>query len=329
MSFIKYIAFIFLALGIGAGMFFVINKNSTQIIKNSIGENIASTISPAPTLPNFNERLDILFLGVAGPRNEAPDLTDSIMLLSLKPDQRVFALTSFPRDLLVSLPQSTEVSRINALWKMGLKNYPANPEYYLRETIEKISGIDAKHFITINLSGIQEIIDLVGGINIFVPEKIYDPAFPQPGVGIITFSIEAGWQHLDGATTIKYIRTRHTAESDFGRMRRQQEVINALAAKIKGLNMFTDFENAWKIYTTAQKNILTNLSKEDLEKLYYLSKELNLENGWKIVLDAGINGFLENATIYFGDKKAYVLTPKNKDYSQIKNLLTNIFNQKK
>jgi len=322
MSLIKYAVFILLALAVGVGAFLVIEKNSTQIIKNPA----SGIISPAPNLPASNERLDILFLGVAGPKNEAPDLTDSIMLLSLKPDQKIFALTSFPRDLLINLPQGVGVSRINAFWKMGLKDYPSNPEYYLRETIKKISGIDAKYFITINLDGVQEIIDLVGGINIFVPEKIYDPQFPQPGVGLVTFSIEKGWQHLDGATAIKYVRTRRTIESDFGRMRRQQEVINALAAKIKGLNMFTDFENAWKIYSTAKKNIVTNLSKNDLEKIYNLSKEFSLENGWKIVLDAKENGLLENATVYFKDQKAYVLTPKDKDFSQIKDLIINIFN---
>src|SRR3989339_1132984 len=135
MSLIKYAVFILLALAVGVGAFLVIEKNSTQIKKNPA----SGIISPAPNLPASNERLDILFLGVAGPKNEAPDLTDSIMLLSLKPDQKIFALTSFPRDLLINLPQGVGVSRINAFWKMGLKDYPSNPEYYLRETIKKIS----------------------------------------------------------------------------------------------------------------------------------------------------------------------------------------------
>lgn len=317
---------------IGSGIAgFLLFKKYTEPLSRLAGIASSATsldMTPSSTSPFFTSRSNILLLGVAGQGNAAPNLTDTIMLLSLNPEKKTFALTSFPRDLLVASPQDPKTTvRINSLWEMGLANHPEDPAYYLRNTIENISGINAPYFATINLDGVGKIVDLVGGINLMVPERIYDPEFPAPGFGITTFSINPGWQHMNGDTAVKYIRTRHTLASDFGRMRRQQAVLNAILAKVRGMNALTDFSKLWSLYETVKQNISTNLTRDDLEQLYALSPSFNLDNGWRIVLDSGDQGFLENATVYFGDQQAYVLKPKQGDFSQIQNLEKNIFNQ--
>jgi anionic cell wall polymer biosynthesis LytR-Cps2A-Psr (LCP) family protein len=88
----------------------------------------------------------------------------------------------------------------------------------------------------VNFDGFEKVVDTIGGININVPEEIDDPNYPTPWFGTEHVHFDAGWQHMDGATALKYARTRH-ADSDFGRIARQQQVILAVRQKALSLNL--------------------------------------------------------------------------------------------
>jgi len=76
------------------------------------------------------------------------------------------------------------------------------------------------------------VIDVLGGVDIDVPTLIIDDEYPTPDFGITRIEFQPGVQHMDGATALIYARTRH-ADSDFGRSERQQQVLRAIATKLR------------------------------------------------------------------------------------------------
>src|SRR3990172_8695746 len=78
--------------------------------------------APEPLKGEDRDRVKILFLGMPGAGNDAPDLTDSLIVASVKPSIDQLALMSLPRDLLVEIPASRIRTRINALFQMNERN---------------------------------------------------------------------------------------------------------------------------------------------------------------------------------------------------------------
>jgi anionic cell wall polymer biosynthesis LytR-Cps2A-Psr (LCP) family protein len=70
-------------------------------------------------------------------------------------------------------------------------------------------------------------IDALGGITVTVPRRIHDPRYPTDDYGYKAVTFEPGPQRLDGQRALEYARTRH-ADSDFGRMRRQHQLVTAV-----------------------------------------------------------------------------------------------------
>jgi anionic cell wall polymer biosynthesis LytR-Cps2A-Psr (LCP) family protein len=93
-------------------------------------------------------------------------------------------------------------------------------------------GIPIDRFVLLDMVGVREIVDQLGGIDVDVPETIVDDQFPTETYGTKTLRIPAGRQRLNGELALAYARTRHQ-DSDFGRMARQQQVIAAVLAEMK------------------------------------------------------------------------------------------------
>ncbi|MDR0369061.1 MAG: LCP family protein [Candidatus Peribacteria bacterium] len=122
--------------------------------------------------------------------------------------------------------------------------------------------MEIPYYATIDFNAFKGVVDAIGGIDIVVPETIHDTTYPNDANrGYVTFHIDAGPQHLDGATALKYARSRHTT-SDFSRSLRQQLIIKGIKDKIfaSGINLSTAQEryDQYKTYVT------TNISLSEL-----------------------------------------------------------------
>ncbi len=82
--------------------------------------------------------------------------------------------------------------------------------------------------MAVDFQAVIDFVDLMGGVVVEVPERIEDPSYPDNCYGYDPFTIDAGLQRLDGATALKYARTRATFGGDVDRAGRQQQVINAV-----------------------------------------------------------------------------------------------------
>jgi hypothetical protein len=126
------------------------------------------------------------------------------------------------------------------------------------------------YYATIDFTAFQGIIDAIGGIDIIIPETLHDTSYPNEiNRGYITFHIDAGLQHLDGTTALKYARSRHST-SDFSRSLRQQLIIMGIKEKILGSGV--SLSTAQQLYEQYETYINTNVSlSEMLRTVQYLN----------------------------------------------------------
>ncbi|MDR0606777.1 MAG: LCP family protein [Candidatus Peribacteria bacterium] len=121
------------------------------------------------------------------------------------------------------------------------------------------------YYATVDFTAFKSIIDTIEGIDIIVPETLHDTKYPngqrRPNDGYVTFHLDAGLQHLDGETALKYARSRHST-SDFSRSLRQQIIIMGIKDKLlaSGLNLSTVPE----LYSQYKNYVNTNISLQEM-----------------------------------------------------------------
>ncbi len=253
--------------------------------------------------------INILVLGRPGQGYAGQNLTDTIILAHLEPADQKVVLVSLPRDLLVRIPGTQSdsgagLTKINALYNLkGIEG--------LKGKIKEITGLTVDHHVLIDLVVAEEIITLVDGLNVYVPQDIYDPYFPGPNYTYQTFNLAAGWRYLDGPTTLKYIRTRYTSPNgDFDRMARQQQIIQLLKQKVLGLNLLWDLPTYLKIFSSLRDHIETDLGLFEMTSLWQFAKKIDHNQIISLVIDKKETNLLTGGLVPFGQQMASVVYPK-------------------
>jgi LCP family protein required for cell wall assembly len=285
------------------------------VISNRIIDSLSSML---PLNIQDKERVNLLFLGIGGESNPAPNLTDTIILINSTQKAEDIKGISIPRDLLIKYPGANYYTKINALYQSGGIGA-------IEEVVAEITGQQSDFYLVLDLNAVKILIDKLGGIDVEVEEDIYDPQFPGSDNSYETFSLSKGNHHLDGETALKYIRTRHQPEGDFSRIKRQQQVISALKDKILSLNFIWNFPTILSIWKTLQNNAQTNIGLTDLKYAWDLAKNTNLDEIQFTTLDAD---FLIPAKTILNGLTADVLEPRAglNNYEDIKNYITNLIN---
>jgi len=324
--------FIFICLA--AGIFYApnfITKDSSSLQRKSVAKEIQATKNrfkaAVVDLPisifssfSFDEPKNILLLGISGKGNDAPDLTDTILIAQIKNNPLKINLISVPRDLWVKVPESENFTKINTLYVFG--KTAKNQDYGIslaKQKIEEITGLKIDYYFLIDMSVVKQIIDELGGVNVWIAKDIYDPQFPGPNHSYQTFEIKAGWRYLDGETASKYMRTRHSAQGDFDRIQRQQQVLEALKQKLMGLNPISDLPPLLKIAEKFWSNIKTDISLTQLPSLWQIAKQISPEEVNKIVIDREENELVLGDNILIDGQIASILKPGAgiENYSEI------------
>ena len=234
----------------------VISSTANQPV-NSGTQPVVSDQPAAAVIPPVN----ILLLGVDA-RSDDPTAprTDTMILATVDPQAKTVSMLSLPRDLWVTIPYFNTHNKINMAYVLGEENrYEGGGPQLAKDTVSAFIGRPVDYYLRINFQGFVTFIDQIGGIEIAVPSAIHDEQYPTADYGVETFELPAGLQTLDGETTLKYARTRHT-DSDFGRARRQQDVIRAVLDKALRADMLpTLIGNAPSLFTTLGNSIETDM----------------------------------------------------------------------
>jgi anionic cell wall polymer biosynthesis LytR-Cps2A-Psr (LCP) family protein len=172
--------------------------------------------------------------------------SDSLMVARLQPQTGHVSLLSIPRDSRVSIRGRGD-SKINAAYAHGYMNPQA---LYTDDVVNKkpawrwwlkrwktflmlrSRGYRIDYVLEVNFAGFAQLIDAFGGIDVNVPTYLVDAAYPTADYGVMRVEFQPGLQRMTGEQALIYARTRH-ADSDFGRIQRQQQVAQALIAAVK------------------------------------------------------------------------------------------------
>jgi LCP family protein required for cell wall assembly len=288
----------------------------------------------APILPNNKNilrgeesgRINILLLGAAGEHKPGGNLTDTIMVMSIDTKNKKVALLSLPRDLYVQIPNSQSYTKINSLYPIGIKE--GQGADLIKKKVEEITGISINYYLSIDFDGFEKIIDQIGGINVISSRDIYDARYPGPNYSYETFSLSKGFHVFNGATALQYVRERHDdPEGDFGRAKRQQQVIQAVKNKLFSAATLFNVVALNNILDTLGSSIKTDISFEDIDRFISLSKQVDMQNITNAVADAWqSDSLLKVSHVTLGNTVAFILVPRVGNYSEIQDLEQNIFN---
>lgn len=230
-------------------------------IPNTTGGGIQQSSSayippPAPKIEQPDNQINILILGSDERPYTGGYRTDVILLVTVNFELQTINMTSFPRDLYVYLPGYYQ-ERINtAQAKGGFQLTAATFEYNF--------GVRPDYYVMLNFTGFQNIIALLGGINVNVAQQLTDQ---RDGYGYYT--VYPGINNMDGETALWYVRARYTT-SDFDRTRRQQEVMLAVIDRMVSLDMIPKIPD---LYTQYQKTVSTDLALDDIVPLIPLASK--------------------------------------------------------
>lgn len=272
-------------------------------------------------------RINILLLGAAGEHKPGGNLTDTVMVMSVDTKSRKVAMLSLPRDFYVPIAETNTFTKLNSLYKIGLAQQKGVD--LTKQAVEKITGITINYYITVDFDAFAKIIDNINGINVMVERDIYDATYPGPNYSYELFALKKGAHLLNGDVALKYVRERHDdPEGDFGRAKRQQQVIQAVKSRLFSMQTLFNVVALSKVLDTLGDNVKTDMSFDDIEQFIKLSKDVDTQNITNAVVDAWKpDSLLKVSHVMLGSDRAFILVPRVGSYAEIKDLAQNIFNQ--
>lgn len=184
--------------------------------------------------------ISILLLGVDtdDTREEEGDYgrTDSMIVVTINPSKGQTTMVSIPRDTIVDYDKSYNddgmtYDKINAAYAYGGASLAI-------ETVQDMLDIPIDHYATVNMDGMVDLIEAVGGVDVH-----NEIEFELNGE-----YFEVGDLHLNGKRAVEWARMRHEdPNGDYGRQERQREVLEKVFDKITSLDTLSNYQNLLEV----------------------------------------------------------------------------------
>jgi len=249
---------------------------------------------------------NILVLGIDR-RPNSPDpswRTDTIMVVAIDHQTDQVGVVSIPRDLYVDIPGMGK-GRINQADYYGISTkYKGGGPALLQRVITETLGIPTQHYVRIKMGGLAELVDALGGVTVTLECPLYErtPDEHSPN-GVVDWNLPAGKVFLDGASAKKFATYRYVT-TDFGRARRQQQLIWAIRDRVLQLDVIHHIPELWKALSNT---FTTDLNLLDVIKLAKLGAALQPDKVHGLVFGT------DELDYFVTDEGAWVLVIKDKD----------------
>nr|WP_077307326.1 LCP family protein [Terribacillus halophilus] len=253
-----------LVIAVVATGFYATNKAKTTV--NTMQKN-TDTIDKkqSTTKVKEKEKINILLLGV-DQRDGDAGRSDALMVMSLDPANDAMKIISIPRDTRTEIVGHGTTDKINHAYAFGGIDMSV-------ATVENFLDMEVDYFAEMNMEGLSDFVDAVGGITVNNQLDWIDEGYYQKG-----YHYAQGEIQLDGPKAMGYVRMRHLdPDGDFGRNARQRQVIQAVIDKGASIKSVNKVDN---ILGALGNNVKTNMDFSTMTDLFknYRNVRQNAEN---------------------------------------------------
>jgi len=283
-----------------------------------------------PSLTHLNssrQRTNILLLGMAGGDHPGADLTDSIMLISINSQTNDTVLISLPRDTWVE----SLSAKLNTAYHYGETKQLDGGLVLAKAAVSEIINQPIHYGILLDFSGFEKAIDIIGGLDLDVPHGFVDKKYPIPGKEAAeieadrhqTIEFLSGSQHMNGATALKYVRSRNAEGeegTDFARAQRQQRVILAFKNQLLSAKTFLNLKRLKQLNQIFKDSVATDIPSDSYPDLFKLALRVDKDNIRTGIIDQGSQSEDIPPLLYNPPASLYgqwVLIPVNNDWQPI------------
>ncbi|MFE9439170.1 LCP family protein [Streptomyces sp. NPDC006602] len=261
--------------GTGAGyVYFKLNGNIKSVdIDSALGTDRPTKVD--------NGSENILVLGsdtrsgsnkkLGGGTDDGSARSDTAMVVHVYEGHKKASVVSIPRDTIIDRPECTDTkgeTHDAASGVMFNSAYSTGGAACAVKTVETISGIRMDHYLEVDFSGFEKIIDELGGVKVTTTKDIKDPDSH--------LDLKAGTHTLTGEQSLGLVRTRHGVGdgSDLGRIQLQQAFIKALIDQVKSIDLFGGGTKLYDLANTATKAVTTDSDLGSINSLMSFAKGL-------------------------------------------------------
>lgn len=271
-------------------------------------------------------RTNILLLGVGDEDHSGSTLSDTMIIVSYDAKTKYLAMFSIPRDLYVQIP-NYGYTKINSAHAYGEEyKVPGGGPSLAKQTVEKTFDLTIHYYVRVDFSGLQKIVDALGGVTVDVENSFCDYAYPTERKGdTSTVCFTKGQQNMNGTKALQYSRSRHAygvEGSDFARSKRQQRVLLAIKEKALSANTVFNPKKVLEIIEALGDHIKTDFQISEIATLFDISKEINADK----IISKNFDNSSEGMLVSSSDTAAgYILQPKTGNFKEIQEFIKNIF----
>ena len=236
--------------------------------------------------------------------------SDVNILAVVNPTTKQAALINTPRDYYVDLAGTDSKDKLTHAGLYGVETSMA--------TLGNLYGVNVEHYLRINFAGFINIIDAIGGVDVYSDQaftSVGSPGYYDP----TTFA--EGWNHLDGKSALAFARERHAfASGDIQRGINQMKVIDAMANKLKSPTVLMSFS---KLMDAVSDCFVTSLSQEQISALVRM--QLGDLASWDIE-SCSVTGSSGKSSQCYSAKgqSLYVMKPDESSVSKAKELIASV-----
>jgi LCP family protein required for cell wall assembly len=211
--------------------------------------------------------------------------SDTMLLIRLDPSNKSIRVLSIPRGTMISLPEQ-------GLTKVSEANAKGGPVLAARVVSRTLSNAPIDRYIRISTSGLRQLVDQLGGVDVFVPQAMNY----QDNARGLSMNLVSGWQTLKGEQAELFARFRESSVGDIPRVQRQQALITAL---VQRLNSPTVLPRLPQVTRIMRKYFDTNLKMEEMMALANFSVNVERDNFQMTILPGTFSKFSKDPDSYW------------------------------
>ena len=291
-------------------------SSHTKIIYEYVTEHEITSIKPSGSI---TKQPFVIYCSGSDERDSdinAKSRSDVNILAVVNPKTRQILLVNTPRDYYLPLAFNGELDKLTHAGMYGVQESMA--------VLDNLYGTKTSYYGRINFWGLIDIVDALGGIDVYSDYAFDAAAGDVEGYGYRSFSFSEGWNHLEGQEALAFSRERYSfSDGDNQRGKNQMKVIQAIIEKATSPSVLAKYQDLLK---AVSDNFITNISYDQISSLVQMMQKDGAS--WNIQTMSATQGSGDTMQPCYSSygELLYVMPPDYDSVNRIREVIDQVMN---